>query len=433
MEQQISEEKFNKLIGKKVKIVLEKQEFCGLMLESYDPTLVLLKLENGYNIGIEKNKIKEIKEIPQEKTEPVKITEIKVKEDLPEVAIIVTGGTISCKIDYKTGAVKPVSKPEDIIAITPKLAEIIKPVVVAPFLLLSENIAAQEWKKLALVIEKNLNKKNIKGVIVLAGTDTLHYIAAALSFMLGKLNKPVVLTCSQRSIDRGSSDAVLNLTCSAHAALSDIAEVMIVSHATTSDNFCFALRGTKARKMHTSRRDTFRPINARPLAVIHENGKIETYDSYNKRNEGKVKAVPVFDDRVALLKWHPNLSPKILDFFIKNKYKGLVIEAVGLGHIAVSGKFSWLKKLRETINKGIVVCFAPQTLYGRLDPFVYATGRELEKIGILFLKDMLPETAFVKLGWVLGKTKSIEKVKKLMLENLAGEFARHISEKDFLV
>ncbi|MEM4152827.1 MAG: Glu-tRNA(Gln) amidotransferase subunit GatD [Candidatus Pacearchaeota archaeon] len=428
---------FEKFIGKKVRLVFEKQKFEGIMLESYDPSIILLKLNSGYNIGLEKNKIKDLEEIKEKKVETEEVKEdrkLKFKANLPEVAIIVTGGTISSKIDYKTGAVKPLTKSEDIIAIAPKLGEIIKPVIESPFSLFSENITAEEWKKLATMVERAINKPNIKGCIILAGTDTLHYIASALSFMLTNLNKPVVLTCSQRSIDRGSTDALLNLVCSAYASLSDIAEVMIVSHATVNDNFCFALRGTKVRKMHTSRRDTFRPINTKPLAIIYPEGKIEKLQDYNKRNEKiKAKAEPFFEDKVALIKWHPNLSPDLLDFFIKNNYKGIVIEAAGFGHVASSGKFSWFNKLKEAIKKEIIVCFACQTLYGTLNPFVYSTGREFEKIGILFLKDMLPETAFVKLGFLLGKEKNSEKVKKLMLQNLANEFNQRLSEKDFLI
>lgn len=434
----MEKENLNKLVGKKVRVYLEKKEFQGIMLESYDPSIILLKLNSGYNIGLEKNKIESIEELEKKKVEvkevEVKGKELKFKTNLPEVVVIVTGGTISSRVDYKTGAVRPLTKPEDIIATAPKVGEIIKPIIKSPFLIFSENITAEEWKKLVLTVEKALNKPNIKGCIILAGTDTLHYIASALSFMLGKLNKPVVLTCSQRSIDRGSTDALLNLTCSAYASLSDIAEVIIVSHATSDDNFCFALRGTKVRKMHTSRRDTFRPINTKPIATIHDNGKIETYGIYNKRDEKKkVKADAFFEEKTALVKWHPNALPELIDFYIKNNYKGLVIEAAGFGHVASSGRFTWLNKLREAIKKGIIVCFACQTLYGTLDPFVYSSGREFEKLGIVFLKDMLPETAFVKLGFLLGKECNPNNVKELMLQNLAGEFNPRLSEKDFLV
>ena len=427
-------ENFNRLVGKKVRVALEKQEFRGTVLETYDPSILLLKLKSGYNIGIEKTKIKNIEEIKEKAEVREEIKELKFKANLPEVAVIVTGGTISSRVDYKTGGVMPLTKPEDIIATAPKLGEIINPVITSPFMIWSENISADDWKALAKTVEREINKPNIKGVVILAGTDTLHYIAAALSFMLGKLNKPVVLTCSQRSIDRGSTDALLNLTCSAYASLSDIAEVMIVSHATNNDNFCFALKGTKVRKMHTSRRDTFRPINTKPLATIYDDGKIEFFSNFNKRNDkNKAKAEQFFEDKTALVKWHPNLSPGIFDFYIKSGYRGLVIEATGFGHVASGGKFTWTNKLREAIKKGMLIFFAPQTLYGTLDPFVYAAGREFEKMGIVFLKDILPETAFVKLGFILGKERDPKKIKALMLQNIAGEFNSRLSEKDFLV
>lgn len=442
---------FEKFLGKKIKVVLEKQEFLGLMLESYDPSIILLKLNNGYNIGIEKNKIKAIEVIEkiEEKEKnseqfvvkskaskiSTKISKSLKSTELPGIAIIVTGGTIASRLDYKTGGVKAITKPEEIIALAPKIQEIAKITTIEkPFILMSEDITSEEWKKLVKLCEKLLNDEKNKGIIILQGTDSLHYTSAILSFMLPNLNKPVVLTYAQRSIDRGSTDALLNLTCSAYAALSDIAEVMVVGHATSNDNFCFALRGTKVRKMHTSRRDTFRPINTKPIAIIYEDGKIETLQNYNKRNEKiKVKAEPFFEDKVALIKWHPNASPKIIDFYKNEGYKGIVIEASGFGHVSTEGKASWLENIKKAVKAGMIVCFAPATLYGSLNPFIYSALRKLYDAGVLFLKDMLPETAFVKLGFLLGKEENSDKVKKLMLENLANEFNPCLSEKDFLI
>ncbi|MCL6500582.1 MAG: Glu-tRNA(Gln) amidotransferase subunit GatD [Candidatus Pacearchaeota archaeon] len=424
---------YDRFVGKRIRIETDKKELVGTVLYSYDPKVLLLKLPSGYNIGIERTKINRIEELKTEKKEEKPMI-IKQEADLPAVAVVVTGGTIASRLDYETGGVKPLTRPEEIISIAPKLRELIRPVVSSPFMVFSENITAEQWKILAKTVEKELNKRDIKGCIILAGTDTLHYIASALSFMLRNLNKPVVLTCAQRSIDRGSTDALLNLTCSAYAALSDIAEVVIVSHATTEDNYCFVLRGTKTRKMHTSRRDTFRPVNTKPVATITFDGKIEIHQEYKKRDEKKeVRAETFFEEKTAFIKWHPNLSPELLDFYIGRRYKGIVIEATGFGHICIDGKFSWFTKIKEAVKKGIVVCFAAQTLYGALDPFVYSPGREWHKAGVLFLKDILPETAFVKLGWLLGKEKDREKVRRLMLQNLAGEFNSRLSEKDFLV
>ena len=430
-----------KFVGKKVKVETKEQEFEGMVLPSYDPSVFLIKLENGYNIGIDKKEIKSIKVIKKGKEEKKKAVEkgkekkvSKKSKKLPLVSFIVTGGTIASRVDYETGAVKPLTKPEEIISVAPKLNELVRIKVINPFMEFSENINSEHYKKLALIAEKELNDKEVKGIVILAGTDTLHYIASALSFMLPNLNKPVVLTCAQRSIDRGSTDALLNLTCSCYIALSDIAEVTIVSHGTTSDDYCFCLRGTKARKMHTSRRDTFRPINTKPIATVFEDGKIKFWLDYNKRNDKKkVKAMPFFEEKVALIKWHPNADPKLIEFFRKEKYKGLVIEATGFGHIAIEGKYSWFDEIKKAVEKNMVVCFAPQTLYGRLNPNVYSTGRKLKESGVIYLEDMLPETAYIKLCWLLGQYKDVEKVKELMLKNFSNEINERLSEKDFLV
>jgi len=422
------------LTNKRVSIETEKQNFEGIVLESYDANIILVKLNSGYNVGIEKNKIRKINILKQEKKEKVLVRDIKTEKTAKdEVAIIVTGGTISSRLDYESGAVKPLTKPEDVIAIAPKINDIAKPVIESPFMVFSENMNHEHWKKLALSVEKFMNKPNIKGIVILCGTDTLHYVSSALSFMLKDVSKPCVLTYSQRSIDRGSSDSALNLTCAVYAALSDIAEVCIVGHATSNDNFCFCLKGTKVRKMHSSRRDAFRPINTKPLAIIYEDGRIEKTSEYKKRSNAKAKAEAYFDDKTALIKWHPNSTPDIIDFFIEKGYKGMIIEAVGMGHVCADGKLSWLEKIKKAVKKGIVVCFAPQTIYGSVNPHVYSTARELEKAGVIYLKDILPETAYVKLGFLLGKEKNIENVRKLMLENLSGEFNERISERDFLV
>jgi len=267
-----------------------------------------------------------------------------------------------------------------------------------------------------------LNDKNIDGVIVTHGTDFLGYTGAALSFMLRDLNKPVVLTYSQRSIDRASSDANLNLQCAARMAISDCAEVVLVGHANVNDDFCFALPGTKARKMHTSRRDAFKPINAEPVAKIFPD-KVEFLGDYRPRNNGKVKLDSAFSDKVALVKFYPGQDSSILDFYAL-KYKGIVIEASGLGHLPVSeSEGSWIPKLKKYIRQGFVVCAAPQALYGRLDPLVYSNGRELLGAGVIFLEDMLPETGLVKLGWVLGHYGWKGLVKEKMLNSYAGEIS----------
>ena len=422
--------------GDIVEIKISEETVQGTLLESYDSSIYLIKLESGYNIGIEKSKVKSIKTIGRAKSSSFPEVNIKQGKNLPEISIISTGGTISSRLDYKTGGVKWLMKPEQVFALAPRLLNIVKiNKIESPFMVASENMSAENWIDLAKTAANLLNEKENKGIIITHGTDTLHYTAAALSFMLKNLNKPVVLTYAQRSTDRGSTDTSLNLACAAHAAISNYAEVMLVGHASTNDNFCYALRGTKVRKMHTSRRDTFRPINALPLMKISDEGQVEGLTKeYNLRDEKKkVTADTEFEEKIALIKYYPGANFDIIDFYKEQKYKGIIIEATGLGHVGTEeAKYNWLPSIKSAIESGMTVCFAPQTFYGRLDPYVYAPARELQKAGVIFLSDILPETAYVKLGWVLGHEKNPEKIRELMLKNIAGEFNPNISEKSFL-
>lgn len=414
-------------------IKTDGEKVKGRLIESYDKDVLLVKLESGYNIGIKKDDIKGISVEKRERQESKK-EEIKQNTKLPSVSVIMTGGTIASKLDYNTGGVKWLMNPDEIFSIAPKVFDITRiKIIEKPFMLASENMTPKEWKILATKTAELLNKPENKGVIITHGTDTLHYTAAALSFMLKNINKPVVLTYAQRSTDRGSSDTALNLACSGKAALSDIAEVMLVGHATTNDDYCIAIRGTKARKMHTSRRDTFRPINDLPIAKIYPD-RIEALQDYKKRNDNlKAKADTKFEEKIALVKYYPGAKPDILEFYAEKGYKGIIIEATGLGHVATEeSRNNWLPAIKECIRKGIIICFAAQTIYGRLDPYVYSPGRKLADMGVIFLEDMLPETAYVKLGWVLGHTSYPAKVKGMMLENYAGEINKRINEESFL-
>jgi glutamyl-tRNA(Gln) amidotransferase subunit D len=225
-------------------------------------------------------------------------------------------------------------------------------------------------------------------------------------------------------VDRASSDASLNLQCAALTAISDIAEVSLVGHATTNDDFCYAMPGTKVRKLHTSRRDAFKVVNSQPFAKIFPD-RIHKISDYRIRNKNNVKLDTKFEDKVALVKFYPGQDPDILDYYVKKGYKGIVIEMTGLGHVAtMRSRKGWTKKLKEVQSKGLIVCATAQTIYGRLDPYVYSNGREILETGVIYLEDMLSETAFVKLSWVLGHeewAKNREIVKEKMLQNFSHE------------
>jgi len=408
--------------GDYVKIRLAKDEIDGRVLESSDNGVVLLKLESGYNIGINKDNILGSKIVRRFKEEKVEYEIPKMKEGLKNTGMVVTGGTIASKFDSKTGGVKHLVKIEEFARFYPEIFEIVNvKKIEVPFMIASESMDSSYWIKIAESVKKLLDDKDIEGVIVTHGTDFLAYTASALSFFLRDLNKPVVLTYSQRSIDRASSDANLNLQCAARMVISDCAEIMIVGHATINDDYCYALSGTKTRKMHSSRRDAFKVINDIPIARVWPD-RIEFLREYRKRDEKKNTELDVnFSDKVALVKFYPGQDSSILDFYAL-KYKGIVVEAAGLGHLPVSETgHSWIPALKRHIRNGFVVCAAAQTIYGRLDPYVYSNGRELVDAGVIFLNDMLAETALIKLGFVLGHHGWKAKAKEKMLENFAGE------------
>lgn len=415
-------------LGDYVEVHLGKVIYEGTLLESSEDEkdILLLKLDSGYNIGFNKKDILEIKLI--EKSEEKKsVVEIKQEDGKPNIAMIITGGTIAARLNPKKGGTDWLTDPESLFKYYPELFEKVNVVKVEiPFMAASEDMDFKDWQKIAKTCEVFLNDPHIKGIIITHGTDFLHYTSAALSFFLGKVNKPVVLTYSQRSIDRASSDANLNLQCSATAAISDIAEVMLVGHATSNDDFCYAMPGTKVRKLHTSRRDAFKTVNAKPFAKIYSD-RIEVLREHNVRDKGKVKADTHVDERVALVKFYPGQDPKILDYYLKEGYKGIVLEMGALGHVAtMRSRKGWTKKLKEVISKGLIVSAVTQCINGRLDPLVYSNGREILKTGVIYLEDMLAETAFVKLGWVLGHKDW--NVKEKMLENFAGEISERLEE-----
>ena len=412
--------------GDRTKLQTKEKTWIGIILESHDPEVILLKLSSGYNIGIKESEILNVKVLEKSKLIEKKKIKLEKNKSLPNIAIIITGGTISARLDPKTGAVVATDA-EEILKLAPEIKNICNIVKIEkPFSKMSEDMAPADFKKIAQTAEKLLNNQSISGIIITHGKDILHYTSAALSFFLRDLNKPVALTYSQRSIDRGSTDAALNLICAARYAISDIAEVALIGHKNLDDKTCVAMPGTKVRKMHTSRRDTFKTINDSPIAEITPTN-LTILKNFNARNTNKVKLDAKFSDKVALVKIYPGQNPEILNYYAEKGYKGIIIELTGLGHVPGKNatKYNWLPTIKKLINQGVIICGTPQTLYGELNLNVYSAGRELLKTGMLSLKDILPETAFIKLSWVLGHkawAKDKKKIKEKMLENVAGEF-----------
>ncbi len=402
-----------------------------------DNSVIVIKRKDGYNIGLRYNKEMKITkqaagaghfEFPKADT--------KTDGSLNNIALLYTGGTIGSKVDYTTGGVYMLTKPEELLHEVPELKEIVNIDVQNLMSIASEDMTYPEWQKIAEGVVKAFDN-GARGVIITHGTDTMHYTSAALSFMLQDLKGPVVITGAQRSSDRGSSDAFLNLICAAHlAANSNVAEVGICMHKTSSDQTCIMIRGTKVRKMHTSRRDAFRPINSSPIASVDRKGKIEYKSEYKKMaaHGNRTTAMTGFEDRVALVKAHPNSNPDILDYYVGKGYKGIIIEGTGMGHVPSSTSkngYSWLDHIKNATDKGVVVGMTSQCIYGRVNSTVYRNLRLAASAGAVYCEDMLPEVAYVKLGFLLGNYKATD-AKEMLNTNIAGEItARTEFEPEF--
>jgi len=388
-----------------------------------DQECLVIKLDSGYNVGLRFEDGVIIERLgrgvpPGFVRPPVRPEKA---PGMPEVAFISTGGTIASRVEYRTGAVKPALEADDLYAIYPELTDLAFIRAEVLYALLSEDMRPENWSKMA---ERAAHyfRTGADGVVIAHGTDTMGYSAAALAFALRSMPGPVVFVGSQRSSDRPSSDAALNLLGAFTAASKGpFAEVVVAMHEGMSDVAIALHRGTRVRKCHTSRRDAFRSINAPQLGrVIGDRVEILVDDYVPRQPDRDVELLARFERKVSLLKFHPGLDPGIIDWFVDSGFKGIVLEGTGLGHVG----FYCLDSVKRAIREGVVVCMASQCLWGRVNMNVYERGRDLLALGVVPLEDMLPETALVKLMWVLGSlTDDPEEAAQLMRVPFAHEIS----------
>ena len=414
-------EKYKIEIWDIVHIKTEKTNYEGIILprnEYSAPNFINIKLENNYNVGIKVSDVQEIKKIgKREAIYKIPEKEFPTNKGLPNLKLFGTGGTIASRLDYTTGAVIPSFTPGELFSAVPELAEICNLECEIVFEILSENMKPENWQKLAEKVKDAANS-GIDGVMIGHGTDTMSFTSAALSFMLKDLSIPVVLVGSQRSSDRPSSDAALNLINAAIVASSDIAEVVVSMLGSSSHDYGLIHRGTLVRKMHSSVRNTFRTINNIPLGMV-QNRKIKIFtDDYKKRSKSKTETLTNFEKKIALIFSYPGTDNELLNFYIDNGYKGIVFAGTGLGHLPTTIYDS----IERAVQEGLTILMTTQTLHGFVGMNVYSTGRELRNMGVIPGRNLLPEVAYVKLGWVLGQATNPDDIKKLLLKNIAGEF-----------
>jgi glutamyl-tRNA(Gln) amidotransferase subunit D len=411
-------------IGSIIRLTSKSGEvFEGTLIprsEYSDPTHIVLKMKNGYNIGISLERTETLEVMGEgEKPHFTKPSPSAIHTGLPKVAIISTGGTIASRVDYRTGAVQPALTAADLASVVPELSSIAEIDAHILFSEYSENIGPTHWKRLAEEVVRRIGN-GAEGVVISHGTDTLHYTAAALSFALANLPVPVLLVGAQRSSDRPSSDAASNLTGAvALAAHADLATVGVAMHRDLSDHIIIAHRGTRVRKCHTSRRDAFKSINSAPLASYDlKTGQIEMTNGAQKRDGSRRLVLKSrFDQNAYLIKFYPGFNISIIDSAVSEGARGIVVEGTGLGH--VSGHL--FDSIKKALKQDVPVFMTSQTIWGRVDMNVYNTGRDLLNLGVTPLEDMIPETAVVKLMWVAAQTKSVSKIREMMVQPIAGE------------
>jgi glutamyl-tRNA(Gln) amidotransferase subunit D len=422
-------------MGDTIRVKTNDDEFTGILMPRYelaDENHIVIKLKSGYNIGIKTANIQSITKIIQGSdqnvsTETFKKEHLKEGKVLPKIALISTGGTITSKIDYRTGGVSSALSTSELYASIPELekyASIDTDVILNEY---SENLKPEHWTMIANKIAEKIKSNMYCGIIVSHGTDTMHYTASALSFALQNLPIPVVIVGAQRSSDRPSSDAALNLiSATIFATKSQFSGVFVAMHASPSDETIACHVGTRVRKNHTSRRDAFESIDITPVAMINgDKIEIQTEQSeikLQKRNADSSSFLvkPDFNSKVILLKYHPGFDPHLITHAIMSGYKAIIVEGTGLGHISRE----CFPQIQNAVKSGVMIFMTSQCIWGRIKMTVYDTGRDLLDMGVIPLSNMTSETATVKAMWVLANNKEIESAKKMMQENIANEIAR---------
>jgi glutamyl-tRNA(Gln) amidotransferase subunit D len=408
--------------------------FEGVILprsETFDDLHIVIKQKTGYNVGLHVDRVTAIEELGYKKAHyKIPEKEFPYSAGLPSVTLLGTGGTIASRLDYRTGAVIPAFTPGELYGAVPELADVCNLTTKKIFGVFSENMGWEEYCTLARAIGQEI-ENGADGIVIGHGTDTMGHTAAVLSFMVQDSPVPIVIVGSQRSSDRPSSDAALNLIhATRSAAYGDIAEVQVCMFGPTSNRYGLLHRGTRVRKMHSSIRSTFRSIGDVPLCMVSRESFDYINDDYLRRDRHRqVKVDPVYNDRITILYYYPGMSPDLVDALVEKGYRGIVIAGTGLGHV----NKPLYPALQRAIDQGVHVVMTVQTLWGYVQMYVYDTGRDLLDIGIIPLDNMLPETALMKLGWVLGHTDDHEQVMQMMRTPISHEITSREPHNGYLV
>ena len=407
-------------VGDSVKVHADLT-YSGIVMPRYEHTAdthLVIKLKSGYNIGIELDKIKDVEKINSTSSHTTK-TATKHNPKLPKVLLLSTGGTIASKIDYRTGAVTPALTAEELNESVPELATIAN--IDAKVLLseYSENIMPKDWLDMAQKIQEYAESDEYVGIILAHGTDTMQYTSSFLSFALSGFPLPVAMVGSQRSSDRASSDAALNLIGATQFLVQcNTNGIYVIMHQDENDQTIACHIGTRVRKNHTSKRGAFETVGNVPAFLIvddkvYRNSKEEMFSS--KEFQPAIN----LSERVALVKYYPGYDPARLQGIIDSGTRAIIFEGTGLGHVGRN----MYPVIKQASQREIFMGMTSQCIDGRIRMTVYESGRDLLSLGVVPLEDMIPEVALVKAMWACGNTENNQEIKEIMLRKIASEFS----------
>lgn len=418
----------------------------GVILHPAAKGHITIKLANGYNASYAIDEIIDIQKLA--KIPEVQFNEepkLQTKEGLPHVRIIHTGGTIASKVDYKTGAVVAKFEPEELVSEIPELAQIANIDAVKLGNMFSDDIRPQHWNKLVDATKQAFDS-GCDGVVITHGTDTLHITSAAMCFAWsGEGTAPpgrIALVGSQRSSDRGSSDASENLISAVlwaaegpqpGAIRGDAA--VVVMHSSSHDGTCSIQPGTGVRKLHSTRRDAFRNVNSQPIGYVSFEGNqpkivLDTsYETELSQTECEVTNKPrtySASVRIAQFIAGPYLHEEEIEAIVTTGPQAIVIHGTGLGHLPIDDPGDdapentkiW-RVLTRCINRNIPVIVTTQCINGPIDMNVYSKGRKQQEMGLLGHGSVTsPDSTVVKIHYALSNNKDVAKILGM---NLCGE------------